>query len=212
MRKDQISKNRFSLFINNTYRYYIIFVQFFQGIKARITRRKNSPKVFCIGFSKTGTTSLHKALNILGYRALDWPRAHLEPKRGWIDYFNKSKFDAFSDAPLYKPGFFKELDINFPNSKFILTVRNPELLIKSWENYFSKSPWNIDGMEDKKRIIKEYNDHKRDVIEYFKEKPSQLLIFDLINGDSWEKLCSFLNKPIPDVNFPYKRKAKYKKN
>jgi hypothetical protein len=211
MKKDRPSENRFSLFTNNVYRRFIIFVQFFQGIKARITKKRNDTKVFCIGFPKTGTTSLHKALGILGYRALDWPRAHLDPKKGWIYYFKESKFDAFSDSPLFKPGFFKELDENFPNSKFILTVRNPESLVKSWDNYFSKTPWDIENEEDKNRIITRYNDHKKDVIEYFKDKPSQLLIFDIFSGDSWEKLCKFIDKPIPDEKFPHKRKAKYKK-
>lgn len=211
MKKDHPSEHRLLIFITNAYRRWIIFVQFFQGYKARATKKRNSPKVFCIGFPKTGTTSLSQALSILGYRALDWPRAHLEPKKGWIHYFKKSNFDAFSDSPLSILGFFKELDKAFPGSKFILTTRKPESLIKSWENYFSKAPWGIENEEDKNIIIKQYNDHKKDVIEYFKGKPSQLLIFNSIDGDGWEKLCKFLEKPVPDVPFPHKRKATYKK-
>jgi len=211
MKQDDPSKYWFWLTIANIYRYMIIIKQYFQGIIARFTKKRHDTKIFCIGFSKTGTTSIHHALDILGYRSLHWPRAHIDPEKGWINFFKKSKFDAFSDSPLYRPGFFKEIDKAFPNSKFILTIRNPESLTKSWSNYFSKSPWNIDDEKDKNRITKDYNDHKKDVIEYFKGKPSQLLIFDVFSGDSWEKLCKFIDKPIPDVEFPYKRKAKYKK-
>ena len=85
--------------------------------------------VFCIGFSKTGTTSIDKAFAILGYRHVHWLHAHLEPKQGWINYIRKSHFDAFSDAPMYFPGFFRELDREFPDSKFILTVRKPESIL-----------------------------------------------------------------------------------
>ena len=211
MRQDNPSENMTSLMINNAYRKMSIIVQFFRSIRVRITKEKNDTKVFCIGFSKTGTSSLYVALDILGYRALDWPRAHIKPKCGWVEYFKKSKFDAFTDAPLYQPGLFKKLDKEFPNSKFILTIRDPDRLIKSWENYFAKASWSIDSEEDKKRIIKQYNDHKKDVLEYFKEKPDQLLVYDLIGGDGWEKLCNFLGKPVPDVAFPHKRRAINKK-
>jgi len=167
--------------------------------------------IFCIGFSKTGTTSLDKALYILGYQPIHWPHAHIKPRKGWIEYIKKSPYDAFSDAPIYFSGFFKELDKEFPNSKFILTVRDPKSLVKSWDNYFSNAPWSINSKEEKDNLIKEYNDHKEDVLKYFKDKHSQLLVFNLFGGDQWEKLCNFLDKPIPEVPFPHKRKANYKK-
>lgn len=30
-------------------------------------------------------------------------------------------------------------------------------------------------------------------------------------GDGWEKLCKFLNKPIPDMEFPHENKNKIEK-
>jgi hypothetical protein len=44
--------------------------------------------------------------------------------------------------------------------------------------------------------------HQRNVLWYFQDRPSDLLMFDLCGGDGWEKLCSFLGKPIPDQPFP----------
>jgi len=197
------------LILAHLYRRIIIILQYFYRMKVRTTKKKQTPLVFCIGFSKTGTTSIDKALYILGYNPIHWPNAHIKPRKGWIYYIKKSPFDAFSDAPIYFSGFFRELDKEFPNSKFILTVRNPESLIKSWENYFSNAPWNLESEEEKNRLINDYNIHKREVLEYFKNKPTQLLVFNVIDGDGWEKLCKFLNKPIPNVPFPHKRKSAY---
>jgi len=191
------------------YRRMIIITQYFHSIRIRITKKKQNPMIFCIGFSKTGTTSIDKALSILGYSPIHWPHAHIKPRKGWIDYIKKSPYDAFSDAPIYFSDFFKELDKEFPNSKFILTIRDPNSLVKSWENYFRNAPWNLDSEEEKNSLIKDYNDHKKDVLEYFKDKPSQLLVFDVIGGESWQKLCEFLDKNIPNVPFPHIRKANY---
>ncbi len=210
MIKKRPSKYSFLIFLVDLYRRMILIQQFFYGIFIRVTRPKNNPIVFCLGFSKTGTTSLHKALYILGYRSIHWPRAHLEPRKGWIEYIKSSHYDAFSDAPIYFSDFYKKLDKEFPGSKFILTTRNPLDLVRSWENYFMNAPWSIDNEEDKQQLIKEYNIHQKDVIEYFKERPSQFLILDVIGGEGWEKLCKFLQKPIPNISFPHKRIAKYK--
>jgi len=177
----------------------------------QVMKKKHDPKVFCIGFSKTGTTSLNRALGILGYRNVHWLRGHIEPSVGWVEYIKRSPFDAFSDAPMYKPGLFKKIDKELPSSKFILTVRNTDSLIKSWTNYFMNAPWSIDTDEDKEVIATMYEHHVKDVVTYFEKIPNQLLIFDIIGGDSWQKLCEFLEEPIPDVPFPHKRKARYKK-
>ena len=190
------------------YRRIIIFKQYFYGIRVRLTRKKNTPMVFCLGFSKTSTSSLDSAFSILNYRNIHWLHSSITPKRGWIEYIRKCPYDAFSDSPMYRANLFKEIDKAFPGSKFILTIRNPESLVRSWENYFRFAPWSIDNEEDKKNIIKLYNDHKKNVIEYFKDRPSDLLILDIIGGDGWEKLCKFLNKPIPDIPFPRERVAK----
>ncbi len=192
------------------YRSLFVIHQYFYGVFLRITREKNKSMVFCLGFSKTGTSSLNKAFSILGYRNVHWLRASLKPKQGWIEYIKKSPFDAFSDSPMYYPNLFKEIDKAFPDSKFILTAREPESLVRSWKNYFVISPWSIDNDEDKITIIKMYNDHKKNVIEYFKDRPNDLLIIDIIGGDGWNKLCKFLNKPIPKMPFPHKRISQYR--
>jgi len=45
------------------------------------------------------------------------------------------------------------------------------------------------------------------VLEYFKNRPNDLLIFAITEGDGWEKLCPFLGEKRPNTPFPYVNKA-----
>jgi len=87
------------------------------------------PKVFCIGFNKTGTTSLESALTTLGYRFApqqtfevlldDW----LQRRFGRLIELCRHA-DAFQDVPFSLPFTYQALDLAFPGSKFVLTVRS----------------------------------------------------------------------------------------
>ncbi len=90
--------------------------------------RKRS-KLFCIGYGKTGTSSLERALSDLGYKMgdqatgelliFDWAQRDFEK----IIAFCK-KSDAFQDSPFCLPYTYIPLDQAFRGSKFILTVRS----------------------------------------------------------------------------------------
>jgi Sulfotransferase domain len=106
--------------------------------------RKNKGKIFCIGANKTGTTSVEKALIDLGYKLGDIPTGELlfedYSKRNFkpIIKFCKTA-DAFQDAPFSFPFTFIPLDIAYPGSKFILTVRDSdEQWYDSLINFHSK--------------------------------------------------------------------------
>jgi hypothetical protein len=44
----------------------------------------------------------------------------------------------------------------------------------------------------------------RDVQEYFKDRPADLLVMNICAGEGWEKLCPFLNRDaIPSRDFPF---------
>ena len=171
-------------------------------------------KVFGIGFHKTGTTSLTRALKILGYKVTGPDGAHnpniaLEVNNLIFDL--AEKHDAFQDNPW--PLFYKELDIKYPGSKFILTLRPTEKWINSLTKHFGTKitpmrEW-IYGtgfgcpVGNEKRYIRRYEQHNKEVIEYFSQRPDDLLIFNLTEGDGWEKLCSFLNEPLQTSKFPH---------
>jgi len=101
-------------------------------------------KVFCVGFNKTGTTSVKVAFKELGYRVgnqpvaegfiTDW--AHRDFSR-IIDYCNTA--EAFQDIPFSLPDTYQLLDAAFPGSKFILTVReNADIWYRSLTTFHSK--------------------------------------------------------------------------
>ena len=89
----------------------------------------SAEKVFCIGLSRTGTTSLEQALNNLGYRLGDQHQGELLlPQYSVRNFRPIVEFcltaDAFQDAPFSFPFTYLALDQSFPNAKFILSIRD----------------------------------------------------------------------------------------
>ena len=90
---------------------------------------KRRPKVFCIGQNKTGTTSVESVLKQLGYKMGKQAEAELLI-HDWAkrDFKKIVKFcrsaDAFQDIPFSNDFTYEILDYAFPDSKFILTLRN----------------------------------------------------------------------------------------
>ena len=89
----------------------------------------SAEKVFCIGLSRTGTTSLEQALKDLGYRLGDQHQGELLlPQYAARNFRPIVEFcltaDAFQDAPFSFPFTYLALDQSFPNAKFILSVRD----------------------------------------------------------------------------------------
>lgn len=178
------------------------------------------PKVFCIGFHKTGTSSLSAALKVLGYRVTGAAGRH-DPEIGnkvlSIAYPLVEKYDAFQDNPW--PIIYKDLDTKFPGSKFILLIRTPESWIKSQVKHFGvkETPmrkW-IYGVGcpagNEEIYLKRYNEHNEEVLDYFKDRPDSLVVMDLAKGDGWDKLCPFLGCKIPNKDFPHANKAQSRK-
>ena len=175
-------------------------------------------KVFCIGFHKTGTTSLGKALRILGYKVkgpfgVDDP--DIAEKVYELFPSIVDQYDAFQDNPW--PILYEELDEQYPDSKFILLVRDPELWLRSQIRHFGtrETPmrkW-IYGessgcpVDNEEIYLKRFNQHYADVYEYFKVRSDDLLVMDLADGDGWDKLCSFLGCDTPRKPFPHANKA-----
>jgi hypothetical protein len=82
--------------------------------------QKDIGKTFCIGFNKTGTTSLHRLFKTLGYRSYHGTR--------WHDLSNFTiyeQYDCFSDG---FPLDWQMLNERYPGARFVLNVRD----CKSW--------------------------------------------------------------------------------
>jgi Sulfotransferase domain len=176
-------------------------------------------KIFCIGLNKTGTISLHEALTVLGYRSLHWggPEAFRAVTRAkgegkpLLTYLGD--FDAFSDIGSLTANF-DVADRDYPDSKFILTVRRLEDWLDSRRRHVEKNQWRhaagqYDGTfleVDFEAWTAEYHEHHSRVERHFIDRPNDLLRLDITAGDGWEPLCRFLGRPVPDIAFPWKNR------
>ena len=182
-------------------------------------------KVFCIGFHKTGTTSLYSALKLLGYRVTGTighklSADELTQTGAELCIRTMKNFDAAEDMPW--PHFFAELDAAYPGSKFILTLRNLESWHRSVDNHFGDQTTTLnifaygeakaEARTNKDHWIATHKAHLDRVRSYFAARPDDLLELDLFAGDGWEKLCPFLNCAEPDEPFPVKNTSAGRKS
>lgn len=184
---------------------------------------KEGCKCFGLGLSKTGTSSLAQALNILGIKTIHYPfdkATYHELREGNYRLSILHDYQCIVDIPVAP--YYPQLDKEFPHSKFILTVRDIEewvrsvqkhweLMMKWWHNYpdfklfqefISTSVYGVIAF-NKDRFRYVYETHEKNVKEYFKTMPDNLLVMDICAGEGWEKLCAFLDLPIPAIPFPH---------
>ena len=101
-------------------------------------------KVICAGLMKTGTKSIAKALQHLGFTVFDWEEQTFDFLDHWVDVFqNGAKPDVkrvyeSADVCIDSPGFFffEEILEAFPDCKVILTVREEDSWVHSLSYHF----------------------------------------------------------------------------
>ena len=183
-------------------------------------------KIFCIGFYKTGTTTLFEALRILGYDTVngDTPGSYPGADDGETlvkqieagDYRLPTfeRFDAFTDNPYFT--IWRQIHAMFPDAKYILTVRDEEPWIASCVKFYrnrrirpmrvwmfgrhadpSRSP------ESRQAWLDAYRAHNAAVREFFRGREHQFLELEPTREPGWERLCAFLGAPIPDRPWPH---------
>jgi hypothetical protein len=174
-------------------------------------------KVFGIGISRTGTTSLSKALRRLGYDSIHAPLSIIKRVGGRIVLNEKAvmRYEALTDSTV--AFMYKELDAAFPGSKFILTVRDVEKWLLSMRRVRKVYPILCmipkasqlfreafgDGYpRDEAAMRAAFLRHTKEVLAHF-EGRENLLVMDFSAGDGWEKLCRFLGRPVPSTPFPH---------
>jgi len=173
------------------------------------------PKVFGIGFHKTGTSSLAAALQYMGYRVTG-PNAVHNPEIAKqvysIAFELVEQFDAFQDNPW--PLLYRELDHQYPGSRFILTVRPTAAWIRSVVSHFGQQStpmrqwiYGLGSPEGNEAVyVSRYEKHNLEVLNYFSARPNDLLVLKITEGEGWEKLCPFLDSPVINQPFPHENK------
>lgn len=178
-------------------------------------------KVFGIGLGRTGTKSLTKALRQLGFCIHHYPDdsvTAMEVVSG-RPYSILDRCDGLTD--LHATTRFKELDKQYPGSKFILTVRDRtpwlDSCLRHFEQYKANPDPNPIRSMSKTLHLKAYGSDDFDTkafedawatninsaIEHFGRQ--RLLLIDIVKGEGWEKLCPFLGVANPGRPFPVTR-------
>jgi hypothetical protein len=192
---------------------------------------KPESKVFGIGLSRTGGTSLAVALMQLGYRCVHWPHDPVTRSELMSYYANRNgrlrltvarKNDALADTPAATV--YRELSRQYPTSRFILTVRDESSWLRSCKRYWAVSVapvyralpeseyarycqavnTEVYGVPDfdRARFKRAYQDHVDAVMNWF-EGSGRLLVLDICSGAGWKELCPFLGCRPPKVPFPH---------
>lgn len=186
-------------------------------------------KVFGIGLNKTGTYSLAEALNVLGVKTIHYPHDIITYNEIISGNYNLSflkEYDGCTDLTLVS--YYVQLDQIFPNSKFILTIRDEASWLRSIENHYAKNSRLYEDYSytddykkvslfiaasvygcykfNKERFLYCFRRHNKEVVDYFVNRDN-LLIYDICSGQNWPELCSFLEKDMPNISFPHKNKS-----
>ena len=165
-------------------------------------------KVFGIGLSRTGSTSLNRALELLGYRS-HFVKSYDEFESSISDY------DAYTHTPLVPV--WRELDQRFPGSKFILTVRDRESWVRSCAALYDAQAGvtepdhmlanrrRVYGTEnfDPEYFSRFYERHLSEVTQHFNDREGSLLLLDVSgarDGRSSARFSDGRNPQSPSHN------------
>lgn len=189
-----------------------------------------SLKIIGIGMPRTGTASLCEALRILGYNAI-----HHSPERIDLDTVNADSFAGLYDdvdAVLDMPAafFHREIGRKYPGVKYIFTARDTDIWWESIKFHTHKIRQSADikhvrytdqlhrllfGCAEPHEYLwkRRFSEWSEELLSYISWAPlpkdihtATAIRIDISAGDKWDKLCPFLGKPIPDVEFPWQNK------
>jgi glycosyltransferase involved in cell wall biosynthesis len=160
-------------------------------------KQKLANKILGIGLPGTGADLLSNALNGLGIKTIHLPQN--------LELIND--VDGATDLPVTLA--YRELDRIYPNSKFILTIRDIDDWLKSQEIQHQKVERMGDGrvpdwvrelhiqcygswLFERELWRKAYQKHLQGVRDYFQGRERDLLIVDVCIREGMQELRSFL--------------------
>jgi len=182
-----------------------------------------TPKIINLSLPKTGTTSLEKAIRLLGYSVSDLA-VELPPSFPGYDVILKKiahKNHMVSDMPSCSPKIYKQYFQLYPNTKAILLQRPVEDWLKSSIRHFGgteSSPRELvfgkgksDPAKNKKHWMKFYAAHKTECFSFLRNNSIDHLILDIDGTNKSSLLCEFLDKDLSLLrSFPHvNKKATY---
>lgn len=211
----------------------------------RVVERPVEMQVLCLGLSRTATMSLFTALKKLGYNpyhcsvatsnkghCAHWCESLNAKITGVGRVFGREEFDkllgnysAITDMPCVNH--YAELLKAYPDAKVILTTRDPDKWVASFESSFyaildsplwtavkyllpaamsfrqlillALTDWTKGHPHDRAALRAAILPHNAEIRRIV--PPEKLL--EHTPKDGWEPLCRFLNKGIPNEPYPY---------
>ena len=184
-----------------------------------------SLEIIGAGFGRTGTESMKRALELLGFGPcyhMHEVIPHKDRYAHWLSVYNDGADPRFEEtfadyrATVDWPGarYWRELAAHYPDAKILLTVRSAESWYASMENTILKlmrDPEANPGMArsiarsvfsdrvyDRDHFIAVYEQNIADVQAEF--GPERLLTYEL--GSGWGPLCAFLGVSEPEEDYP----------
>lgn len=165
-------------------------------------------KIFQIGFNKCGTTSLFEYFKSTGIKCIHWDNDKIAEQmqnnfqNGMPLLNGYEQFTFFSDFAHIE--YFKLLDQQYPNSKFILNVRDKQKWIQSRIKHPNSLKESMERFNMTKEQVlakwsRDWDTHIANVKKYFKQRPDDLLIYN-IEQDTSQKIESF----FPTLTFKHK--------
>lgn len=189
-----------------------------------IDANKQMGRIFGIGWAKTGTTTLGKCFEILGFD-------HQSQKLDLVGDIRRGDLSRIMSLAARKQTFedwpwillYREFDQAFPGSRFVLTRRDTGKWLGSYQNMLRGQGEASEEMNEIRRIlydlpfphvteqdlITRFQRHNDDVLAYFCNRPESLLVVDWEKGHGWKELCGFLGRPIPAEPFPHANRGNY---
>lgn len=184
-------------------------------------------KVIGSGLGRTGTKSMHSALNQLGFgpchhmvevitnpQTMPMWTAAARGAKNWDQLFDG--YQSMVDWPGVR--YWKELAAYWPEAKVLHTTRDPEAWFESTQatifgpgnlERFSVSGPAADFFEAFAGELRPHLNDRAYMIDYFHRHeaevkatvPKERLLIHHV-GDGWAPLCAFLGVPVPDEPFP----------
>jgi hypothetical protein len=64
-----------------------------------------------------------------------------------------------------------------------------------------------DDLYNKEKLTAHYNNHNQSVLNYFKDRPNDLLVINLSNKEAYQKMLDFLSITSSETDFPWENKT-----
>ncbi len=162
-----------------------------------------SQKVIGLGLPRTGTTSISKALEILGYSGSHF--CILQSKQ--MNYLAPSSKKAFVVDNSYYKNYRKLFEENRgrPDPKYVLTTRKKEDWLVSIGK-FNREEWLQSNGRFDIVDLPDIAEYETEVQDFFRQRNGELLRLNLFEEKNpWQTFCNFLSEPVPKAAFPHER-------